>query len=230
MASRNHFVASRNRWLECLGQRPAQQERSHSDLFWTEACEGIARIMLKYLEDSEITKVSKRELEEQVLSPNEPWINVVPIARLARNETKEKLFQIFRQREGEVFIASKARWDVQLKGLVEVERRCQSFRADVEYLCERREVLKYLVVSKKDMQRTAPEDSQSKNYEELKELEEQRAKEAFVLVQKKHKLIKWEGERERTRTMQRLEATRTMSPWSGHARPSFGSCSSSLAP
>ena len=46
------------------------------------------------------------------------------------------------------------------EGLVELERRCQSFRADVEYLCEREEVLKDLVVSKKDMQRTAPEDCQ----------------------------------------------------------------------
>ena len=54
-------------------------------------------------------------------------------------------------------------------------------------------------------------------YEELKELEEQRAKEALVLVQKKHKSIKCEGEWERERTMQRLEVTRTMSPWSGHA-------------
>ena len=46
---------------------------------------------------------------------------------------------------------------------------------------------------------TAPEDCQRKMYEELKELEEQRAKEALVLVQKKHKLIKWEGERERAK-------------------------------
>ena len=35
------------------------------------------------------------------------------------------------------------------------------------------------------------------------ELEEQRAKEALELVQKKHLLIKWEGERERARMMQR---------------------------
>ena len=80
------------------------------------------------------------------------------------------------------------------------------------------------------MQRTAPEDCQRKIYKELKELEEQRAKEALVIVQKKHKLIKREGERERARTMQRLEVTRTKSPWSGHDRSSFGSCSSSLAP
>ena len=76
------------------------------------------------------------------------------------------------------------------------------------------------------MQRTPPEDCQRKLYEELKELEEHRTKEALVLVQKKHRLIEWEGERERARTMQRLEVTRTMSPWSGHARSSLGSCSS----
>ena len=60
----------------------------------------------------------------------------------------------------------------------------------MEYLCERQEFLKDLVVGKKDMQRTAPDDCQRKNYEDLKVLEEQRAKEALVLVQKKHKLIK----------------------------------------
>ena len=127
----DHLVASRNRWLEYEGQRVAQQQRSQSDLCWTEACEGIAKKLLEFLEDSEITKVSTRELEEQVLSPNEPRINVVRIARPARTEMKEKLFQIFRQREGEVLIASKARWDARLMGLVELERRCQSFRADL---------------------------------------------------------------------------------------------------
>ena len=54
------------------------------------------------------------------------------------------------------------------------------------------------MVSKKDTQKTAPEDFQRQIFEELKELEEQRAKEALALVQKKRKLII--GERERTRT------------------------------
>ena len=36
---------------------------------------------------------------------------------------QEQLFQIFRQGENEVLIASKARWDEQLKGLIELERR-----------------------------------------------------------------------------------------------------------
>ena len=84
---------------------------------------------------------------------------------------------------------------------------------EVEYQCERQEVFKDLVVSQKDMQRTAPQDCQRQSYEELKESEEQRAKEALVLVQKKHKLIRMDGERERARTMQRLEVTSTTSPW-----------------
>ena len=54
------------------------------------------------MEDSEITKVSTRKLEEQVFSPSEPRINVVRVARLATNEKKEELFQILRQRKGEV--------------------------------------------------------------------------------------------------------------------------------
>ena len=42
----DHFVASRNRWLEYQGQRVAQQERSQGDLCWTEACKGIAKRLL----------------------------------------------------------------------------------------------------------------------------------------------------------------------------------------
>ena len=73
-----------------------------------------------------------------------------------------------------------------------------------------------VVVSKKDMQRTAPEDCQRKIYEELKEVEEKRAKEALVLVQKKHKLIKdWRWQVQRVHG---LECS------------SIGSCSSSFAP
>ena len=86
-------------------------------------------------------------------------------------------------------------------------------------LCERQEILKDLMVTKKDMQRKEPEDCQRKIYEEL---DEQRGKEASLLVQKNHTLRKREGEREKARTMQRLEVTRTMSPWSGgHDRSSF---------
>ena len=75
--------------------------------------------MLKYLEDSEVLKVSTRELKEQVLFPDESSVSFVRIARQARSENSKKLFQIFRQGANEVLIASMARWAEHLKGLVE---------------------------------------------------------------------------------------------------------------
>ena len=54
--------------------------------------------MFKFWEDSESTNVSTMDLEE-LLSPNESRVNVVRIARQARNEKKEQLFQNYRQRE-----------------------------------------------------------------------------------------------------------------------------------
>ena len=98
-------------------QRSVQEDNDKGGLCWTEAREGIARRMLKHLEDSGIRKSAQDNWEEQVLSPNEPRINTVRIARQARNEKREKLFQIFRQGENEVLIASKARWDEQFEGL-----------------------------------------------------------------------------------------------------------------
>ena len=59
----DHSVAGRNRWLE---PRTEGRSASQSDLCWTEACEGIAKRLLEYMEDSEITKVNTREVEEQV--------------------------------------------------------------------------------------------------------------------------------------------------------------------
>ena len=48
-------------------QRSVQDENDTGDFCWTAACEGIARRMLKFLEDSEVAKVKIREFEEQVL-------------------------------------------------------------------------------------------------------------------------------------------------------------------
>ena len=57
-------------------QRGVHGENDKGDFCWTGACEGIARRMLKFLEDSEAAKVSVRDLEEQVLSPNESRIYI----------------------------------------------------------------------------------------------------------------------------------------------------------
>ena len=124
-----------------------------------------------------------------------------------------------------------ARWEEQLKGLVVLERHCLALREEVEHLSERQEVLAVLMEGKMNMQKTAPEDFQRQIFQELKkELEEQKTKEALELVQRKHKLIKWEGERERARTLQRLESSRAIGQWSrAQDNSSFRSCSSSLA-
>ena len=50
------------------------------------------------------------------------------IARQARDDKRKMLFQIFRQGENEVLVAGKARWNEQLKGLIELERRCLTLR------------------------------------------------------------------------------------------------------
>ena len=143
---------------------------------------------------------------------------------------QEKMFQIFRQGEHEVLIASKARWDEQLKDLIELERRCLTLREEVEHLSEKQEVLADLMVSKNGMHKTAPGKHQEKIFEEFMELEEPRAKKALALVQKKHMLIKCEGKRQRARATQRLDASSAIGPWfGGHHCSSFGSCSSSLA-
>ena len=54
--------------------------------------------MLHNSEDSEVTKVSTRELKEQVLSPRELSVNIVRFARQARNEEKQPAISNFQTR------------------------------------------------------------------------------------------------------------------------------------
>ena len=132
--------------------------------------------MLKDLEGSEDLKVSLSGLKEQLETLEEAGDSVMQIAKQARNERGQKLFQIFRQEENEVYIAHLARWDTQLKGLVELERLCSELREEVELLSENLEVLAVLMNGKVKMQKTPPEQYQEKMFEELKELEEQTTK------------------------------------------------------
>ena len=115
---------------------------------WFAAYEDAAKKMLKYLEDSEDLKVSLSELKEQLGSLEEAGISIMQIAKQAGPERGQKLFHIFMQQENEVYIASLARWDTQLKGLVELESRCQDLVQEVKLLSERREVLAGLVEDK----------------------------------------------------------------------------------
>ena len=65
---------------------------------------------------------------------------------------------------------------------------------------------------KVNTQRAAPGKYQEKIFEELKELEEQKTREA--LEQKRLELIKLEGERERVRMLQGLVLSRAVGHWS----------------
>ena len=55
---------------------------------------------------------------------------------------------------------------------------------------------------KVSMQKVAPEDFQSQIFQERKELEEQKTKEALEQVKRKHILVRWKCERERARMIQ----------------------------
>ena len=116
--------------------------------------------LLKYLKDSEDLKVGLGELKEQLETPEEASFSIVQITNQARNERGQKLFQIFRQEESEVYIASSARWDTQLKGLVELV----DLMKEVELVCERQEGMTGMVVSKKDMQKEAPKKYHEKGF------------------------------------------------------------------
>ena len=73
------------------------------------ALEDAANIMLKHLEDSEDLKVGLSELKEQLETPEEAGFSIMQIAKQSRKERGQKLFQVFRQEENEVCIASLAR-------------------------------------------------------------------------------------------------------------------------
>ena len=80
-----------------------------------------------------------------------------------------------------------------------------ALREEVEHLNEKQEVLTVLMEGKMSMQKVAPEKYQEKFFEDLKELEEQQTREALELVQRKHKLVTSEGERERAGMLQGME-------------------------
>ena len=85
-----YSVASKVRWDERQRLKAMQEDKARRNVQevddevnqnWTAAYEWTAKKMAKYLEDSEVMKVSTRELKEQVLSPDESSFNFVRIAR-----------------------------------------------------------------------------------------------------------------------------------------------------
>ena len=109
---------------------PQQSSSSSRDVAFEETAKGI----LRYLDDSEDLKVSVTELQEQLGISEEARISIKQVAQLARNENGQHIFEIFRQGAEDVCIASWARWNAQLKGLAELEKRCQKCGARSEII------------------------------------------------------------------------------------------------
>ena len=73
---------------------------------------------------------------------------------------------IFRQEE-EFCIASLARWNAQLKGLVELERRSRNMRQEVRVLSGRQEIFQSTMEVKLGLQSRATERYHYQNFEEI---------------------------------------------------------------
>ena len=66
-------------------------------------------------------------------------------------------FEVFWQEEGELFVASWARWEAQRKGLVDLERRCQDISREIHMLNKRQETFQNAVDAKLRVQDGASE-------------------------------------------------------------------------
>ena len=144
----------------------------------------IKRIQ-KYPQNNEDLKVSLSELKEQLETLEEVDFSIVQIVKQTRNERSQRLFESFDKERMRGYIVSLTRWDTQLKGVTKLERRYQDLIQEVKLLSERQDVLTGLVDDKIRLQSKAIEKYYETIFEELRELEETKPKEALLLVQKK---------------------------------------------
>ena len=148
------------------------------------AFEETTKRMLRYQEDSEDVIVCVAELQEQFGISGGAGTSIRQIAQLAKNENGQKIFENFRQGEEEVCIASLARWNAQLKGLVELEGRCRETMQEVKVLSERQEILKSTVEDKISLQSRATDKYYDLIFDEMKELEENKSEETLLLARR----------------------------------------------
>ena len=95
----------------------------------------------------------------------------------------QKMFQIFsRQGSQEILVASIPRWEEHLKMLMILERECLDLSEAIRQLSEKQELLATLMEGKMSLQKVAPEEFRRQIFQELKELEEQKTKEASELL------------------------------------------------
>ena len=117
------------------------------------------------------------------------------------------------------------------KGLVELERRCQDTRQEIQVLSERQEILKSPMEDKLKLQSRANERYHDQIFEEIKELEQKKSAEALLMVQKKARLcgdIRMEVEEMKQEDCRALETREGVRKELGQDHPTSESCRSSM--
>ena len=102
--------------------------------------------------------------------PAQIGISIQQVAQQAMNEDGQKIFEVLRQEEGELFVACWARWEAQRKGSVDLERRCQDISREIQMLNKRQEIFQNAIEGKLRVQDRASERMQDRIIEEIKEL------------------------------------------------------------
>ena len=164
--------------------------------------------MLRYLDNCNDVKVGITELQERVEASAQIGISIQQVAQQAMNEDGQKIFEVFWQEEGELCIASGARWEAQRKGLVNLERRCQDISREMQMLNKRQEIFQNAIESKLRVQDRANERMQDRILEEIKELVHRKTEEALHVAEKEHDLWMYQNEKEDAKRLQGVRKLR----------------------
>ena len=154
----------------------------------TIAFENLAKEMLRYIDNRDDVKVGITKLQERLEVPVQIGISIQQVAQQAMNENGQKIFEGFWQEEGELFVASWARWEAQRKVLVDLERRCEDTSREIQMLNKRQEIFQSAIGGKLRVQDRASERLQDQIVEEINELGSMKTEEALQLASKEHDL------------------------------------------
>ena len=152
--------------------------------------------MLRYLDNCNEVKVGISELQERVEVPAQIGVSIQQVAQQAMNEDGQTIFEVFWQEEGELLVASWARWEAQRKGLVDLERRCQDKCREIQVLNKRQEIFQNAIEGKLRVQDRASERLQDQIIEEIQELENKKTEDVLQIAQQEHDLWMYHNEKE----------------------------------
>ena len=152
----------------------------------------VAKKMQNYLEDSEALQVSTRELKGQVLSSDESSVGTVRIVRQARSEKSKKVVSDLQTRSERGPHFQYGEMGGAIDGPDRAGEVLPGGQGGSGTFKRKTRSLGYSDGGQDEHAEGSI--GRRQIFHELRELEEQKTKEALELVQRKHKVIKWEGE------------------------------------